>query len=46
MEILWPLEGENTLQKQQAKDVLQICLWQLLLKLSKMPVKESNFKKI
>ena len=35
MRMLWPLKGESTLQKQPPKGVLQICVWQLLLKLIK-----------
>ena len=31
--ILWPFKGENTLQKHLPKGVLEICVWQLLLKL-------------
>ena len=37
----FPLNGKRTLQKQPPKCVLQICVWQLLLKLFKMYVKES-----
>ena len=35
------LNGKRTLQKQPLKCVLQICVWQLLLKSFKMYVKES-----
>ena len=41
--MLWPLKWENTLQKQPPKRVLQICVWQLLLKSFK-DVIESNFQ--
>ena len=33
MRILWPLKGASTLLKQPPKGILQICVWQLLLKL-------------
>ena len=33
MRILWPLKGASPLLKQPPKGILQICVWQLLLKL-------------
>ena len=45
MRILWPLKGESTLQKQPPKGVLQICVWQLLLKSFKNVCKGVKFFK-
>ena len=43
--LLWPLKGESTLQKQTPKAILQICVWQLLLKSFKNVCEAVKLKK-
>ena len=45
MRILCPLKGESTLQEQPPKSVLQIYVWQLLLKSFKNVCEGFEFKK-
>ena len=41
----WPLKWEYMLKKQPTKGVIQICVWQLLLKLLENICEGVNFQK-